>query len=146
MYTIGEVAEMFSLPVSTLRYYDKEGFFPHMERRGGKRIFSVREIEALRIIECLKRSGMEIKDIRQFMQWCEEGSETYPQRRELFSHQRERLDAEIARLQHARAILDYKCWYYDRAMADGNEEYLHSLTPDKVPEELRQAFMDIHAE
>lgn len=67
MYSIGKVSEMFGLPVSTLRYYDKEGLFPDMMRVSGVRKFSDRELETLRVIECLKKSGMEIKDIRQFI-------------------------------------------------------------------------------
>lgn len=67
---------MFHLPVSTLRYYDKEGLFPEMERVSGIRRFGEREIEALRVIECLKKSGVEIKDIKVFMEWCREGSST----------------------------------------------------------------------
>ncbi|HCT16945.1 MAG TPA: MerR family transcriptional regulator, partial [Ruminococcaceae bacterium] len=89
MYSIGQVSEKFSMPVSTLRYYDKEGLFPHMERSSGIRQFSDRELEALHIIECLKKSGLEIKDIKQFMVWCTEGSSTYPQRHELFVRQKE---------------------------------------------------------
>ena len=50
MYTIGQVSAMFNLPVSTLRYYDKEGFFPNLERKGNIRYFSDNELEALRII------------------------------------------------------------------------------------------------
>ena len=69
MYTIGQVSEMFGLPISTLRYYDKQGLFPGMERISGIRKFSEKEIETLRVIECLKRSGLEIKDIKQFMDW-----------------------------------------------------------------------------
>ena len=57
MYTIGQVAQMFGLPVSTLRYYDKEGLFPEMRRVSGIRQFSEKEIEALRVIECLKKIG-----------------------------------------------------------------------------------------
>ena len=72
MYTIGQVAEMFGLPISTLRYYDKQGLFPNMERVSGIRRFSDQEIDALRVIECLKKAGMEIKDIQQFMDWCAE--------------------------------------------------------------------------
>ena len=64
MYSIGQVAEMFGLHISTLRYYDKQGLFPNMERVSGIRKFSEAEIEALRVIECLKKAGMEIKDIR----------------------------------------------------------------------------------
>ena len=56
MYTIGQVSAMFDLPVSTLRYYDKEGFFPNLERKGNIRYFSDNELEVLRIIECLKKS------------------------------------------------------------------------------------------
>ena len=63
MYTIGQVSEMFGLPISTLRYYDKQGLFPEMERESGIRKFSDTELEALRVIECLKKSGLEIKDI-----------------------------------------------------------------------------------
>ena len=63
MYTIGQVSEMFGLPISTLRYYDKQGLFPEMERVSGIRKFSDTELEALRVIECLKKSGLEIKDI-----------------------------------------------------------------------------------
>ena len=45
MYTIGQVSEMFGLPISTLRYYDKQGLFPGMERISGIRKFSGKEIE-----------------------------------------------------------------------------------------------------
>ena len=65
MYTIGQISEMFNLPISTLRYYDKEGLFPQMQRQSGIRKFSENEVEALRVIECLKASGLEIKDIKQ---------------------------------------------------------------------------------
>ena len=58
MYTIGQVSEMFHLPISTLRYYDKEGLFPYLERTSGIRRFSQREIDALHLIECLKRAGV----------------------------------------------------------------------------------------
>ena len=67
MYSIGQVAEMFGMPISTLRYYDKQGLFPNMERVSGIRKFSEAEIEALRVIECLKKAGMEIRDIKQLM-------------------------------------------------------------------------------
>ena len=64
MYTIGQVSEMFDLPVSTLRYYDKEGLFPGMQRTSGIRQFDEEQLEAIRVIECLKKSGLEIRDIK----------------------------------------------------------------------------------
>lgn len=65
MYSIGEISKMFQLPISTLRYYDKEGLFPHLKRVNGVRQFSESEIETLRVIDCLKRSCLEIKDIKE---------------------------------------------------------------------------------
>lgn len=88
MYTIGQVSEMFNLPVSTLRYYDKEGLFPAIQRASGIRQFSDTEIAALKLIECLKKSGLEIRDIKQFMEWCQEGSQTYELRKQLFERQK----------------------------------------------------------
>lgn len=136
MYTIGQVAEMFELPISTLRYYDKEGLFPEMKRVSGIRQFSEKEIEALRVIECLKRSGLEIKAIKQFMQWCTQGSSTYALRKELFEKQRAKVENEIERMNKVLDLLKFKCWYYEQAIKDGNEERLSSLSPDDMPKLL----------
>ena len=76
MYTIGQVSKATGLPVSTLRYYDKEGLFPHLERKGYVRKFSDTELEEVKIIECLKRSGLEIKAIRQCFPGVSQGSNT----------------------------------------------------------------------
>ena len=144
MYTIGQVSEMFSLPISTLRYYDKEGLFPQMERSSGIRRFSERELEALRVIECLKRSGLEIKEIKQFMQWCAEGSGTYPQRHELFVQQMETVKAEMSRLEKTLDMLRFKCWYYEQAIQDGSEDRLKALIPDHLPDGIRKAYENAH--
>lgn len=144
MYTIGEVSKLFDLPVSTLRYYDKQGLFPNIERVSGIRKFQDTELEALRVIECLKRSGLEIKDIKQFMDWCVEGASTYPQRKELFEKQKERLEAEIAHMNQVLDMLKFKCWYYEQAMQDGNEERLKRLLPDRLPEEIQVLYDNAH--
>ena len=99
MYTIGQVSEMFNLPVSTLRYYDKEGLFPAIQRTSGIRQFSDTEIAALKLIECLKKSGLEIRDIKQFMEWCQEGSQTYELRKQLFERQKAAVEKEMEKMQ-----------------------------------------------
>lgn len=140
MYTIGQVSEMFGLPVSTLRYYDKEGLFPGMERRNGIRRFGETEVEALRVIECLKASGLEIKDIKRFIQWCAEGPSTYPQRKELFERRRAVVLEEMERLRRTLAMLDFKCWYYDTAIEDGGEERLSAMMPDRLPPKVQALY------
>lgn len=144
MYSIGQVSEMFGLPVSTLRYYDSEGLFPNMMRVSGIRKFSDRELETLRVIDCLKKSGMEIKDIKQFMEWCSMGKETYPQRRAMFQRQKESIEAEIERMNRALDMLKYKCWFYDQAMKGVPEEEIREMVPDCMPEEVRKAYANAH--
>ena len=144
MYTIGQVAEMFGLPISTLRYYDKQGLFPRMQRVSGIRSFSETEIEALRVIECLKKAGMEIKDIRQFMDWCVEGAATYPQRKALLEEQKAHVEAEIERMNRTLDMLKYKCWYYTQAIKDGGEDAIPAMIPDRLPEDIRLAYENSH--
>ena len=146
MYTIGEVAEMFGLPISTLRYYDKQGLFPNLVRESGIRKFSDNEIESLRVIECLKKSGLEIKDIRQFMEWCTEGASTYSNRLELIQKQKERIEAEILQLNKSLDMLKFKCWYYEQLVRDGNEEEIHAMIPDCLPEDVQKAYQNSHGE
>ena len=144
MYTIGQVSEMFNLPISTLRYYDKEGLFPEIKRTSGIRKFDEKEIEALRMIECLKKSGMEIKDIKQFMEWCSQGNQTYEQRLKLFLKQKETVEAEIRRMQKALDMIRFKCWYYELAITDGNEERIREMIPDHLPEEIQKLYDNAH--
>ena len=146
MYTIGQVAEMFHLPISTLRYYDKEGLFPDMERVSGIRKFSDKEIEALRVIDCLKKSGLEIKQIKQFMEWCAQGSSTYPLRKTLFLQQKETVEKEIRKLEKTLAMLRFKCWYYEQAIKDGNEEGIKAMMPDHLPKEIQALYDIAHAD
>ena len=144
MYSIGQVAEMFGLPISTLRYYDKQGLFPNMERMSGIRKFGDTEIEALRVIESLKKAGMEIKDIRQFMDWCVEGPSTYPQRKALFEEQRVHMEAELEQMNRTLDMLKFKCWYYEQAIRDGNEEKLAAMIPDELPKDIRAIYDSSH--
>ena len=144
MYTIGQVSKMFNIPVSTLRYYDKEGLFPSIKRESNIRKFDDSELETLRIIDCLKKSGMEIKDIRRYMELCSKGNSTYPERKALFDKQRESVENEIKRLEKTLDMLKFKCWYYEQAIADGNEEHIKEMLPDKLPSDIQAVYDNAH--
>ena len=106
MYTIGQVSEMFDLPVSTLRYYDKEGLLPFVGRSsGGIRVFEEKDFEWLRIIECLKKTGMSLKDIREYIELAMQGDATIAQRLEMFRKQKAVLEARMAELQQTMDTL-----------------------------------------
>ena len=140
LYSIGEVSARFGLPVSTLRYYDREGLLPGVQRlNGGIRRFDESSLEALRVIECLKKSGMALRDIRQFMLWCREGPATYRQRLELFEKRRAELEQQLEHLQQTLAMIDFKRWYYTQALRDGNEDFAAAI-PDGLPEDVRALY------
>ena len=105
MYSIGQVSEMFGIPVSTLRYYDKEGLFPNLERLGSTRRFGEDELELLRVIDCLKKTGLEIRDIKRFVDMVQEGPSTYAARKELFEARKVQAEEEIERMQKALAMV-----------------------------------------
>ena len=144
MYTIGQLSKMFDLPVSTLRYYDKEGLFLDLQRTSGIRKFNDRQVEALRVIECLKKSGLEIKDIRQFMKWCDEGPSTYQKRKDMFEKQKENIEAEMEKLNRTLSMIKFKCWYYEQALKDGSEEKIQQMIPDKLPEDIQELYDEAH--
>lgn len=144
MYTIGQISEMFDIPVSTLRYYDREGLFPDMQRSSGIRKFTEKEIDILRVIECLKKSGLELKDIRQFMNWCSEGSQTYEKRYDLLQKRKAAMEDELEQMKNALDMICFKCWYYEQAMKDGNEERINKMLPDKLPEKIQAMYDHAH--
>ena len=92
VYTVGEMAKSLGIPSSTLRYYDKEGLLPFVERSSsGIRVFHEKDYEWLQIINCLKKTGMSIKDIRKYIILAIEGDRTIDERLELFKNQRKAL-------------------------------------------------------
>lgn len=119
-YSIGEVSEMLNISISTLRYYDKEGLLPLVNRTGGNiRVFDETDIECLKMIECLKTTGLQLKEIKLFFQWCEEGDATIEKRYKLFMEQKEKTERQIAHLQTALDRVNYKCEYYRLAKERG---------------------------
>lgn len=140
MYTVGEMAKLLKVQPSTLRYYDKEGLLPFVERSsGGMRMFQEKDYEWLQVITCLKNTGMPIKDIRHFIEMAMAGDETIEERLQLFLRQREAVKAQMAALQETLAMLDFKCWYYETAKAAGTTAVPRNMKIEEVPEPLREA-------
>ena len=122
-YTIKDAARIMGVPTSTIRYYDKEGLLPFVERlASGYRIFTEKDIATLRIIDCLKKTGMSIKEIRQFSSWLEQGDSSLQQRYDMFLERRRVVKQQMAELQKILDTVNYKCWYYETAIAEKKEK------------------------
>ena len=144
MYTIGEISNKFNLSISTIRYYDKEGLFPNVERKNGIRQFSNSDVESILIIECLKKSGMQIKEIKRFLDWCNQGDGTLQKRYKMFIDQKEKVLSQIAELEKALNLINYKCWYYQEACKQGTDKNIKNLDIKDMPVQIQNLYRQIH--
>ncbi|WP_050183958.1 MerR family transcriptional regulator [Domibacillus robiginosus] len=129
-YSISEAAKELNLTVYTLRYYDKEGLMPFVERTpSGTRLFKESDIGALKIIQCLKSTGMPIKDIKHFIDWCSDGDPTLQQRYDMFMERKASVEAQMEELKKTMEVIEHKCRYYKTALDAGTEDIYKS---DKV--------------
>ncbi len=139
VYTVGEMAKRLDIPASTLRYYDKEGLLPFVERSsGGIRMFRETDIEWLQVIRCMKKAGMSVKDIRQYIEMALQGDDTIDLRLHMFLRQREVLQQQMAELQKTMAMVDYKCWFYETAKAAHSTDVPRDLPMSAVPEKFQE--------
>ena len=137
-YTVGEIARLLNVAPSTLRYYDKEGLLPFVERSsGGIRMFKEEDLSALEIIECLKKTGMPITGIREFMDLCMKGDSTIDERLALINRQYEVMLEQQKQMQATMHMLEYKQWYYTTAREAGTCDIHQNMPLENVPEEFR---------
>lgn len=138
IYTVGEMAKALHVAPSTLRYYDKEGLLPFVERsEGGIRMFKDSDFEWLSIIECLKKTGMPIKEIKHFIDWCMEGDSSIEQRLELIDRQREAVKQQMKQMQETLDMLEYKHWYYETAKKAGTCDVHKNMSEKDIPKKYR---------
>lgn len=121
-YTIRQVAERIGLTVPTLRYYDKEGLLPFVDKKpNGTRVFKDEDFEGLAIITCLKNSGVPIKDIKKYMDLCAKGDSTLKGRLEIFLERKESVEKQMEELNKIMETIKHKIWYYETAIEAGTE-------------------------
>ncbi|WP_251865678.1 MerR family transcriptional regulator [Enterococcus malodoratus] len=98
-YTIKEVAEKFDLTISTIRFYDKKGLLPFVAKNdSGYREFTESDLNFIHTICCLKNTGMPIHNIKQYIEYCMDGSKTIPQRKALLQTHKEEVLRQQAQL------------------------------------------------
>ncbi|MDN6129423.1 MAG: MerR family transcriptional regulator, partial [Tetragenococcus halophilus] len=122
-YSVGQVAKKLEISTHTLRYYDKMGLLPFVERDdSGNRVFKEKDFLMLNTVDCLKKTGMELKEIKQYIDWCNQGMETVEDRYKLFLDKRKTVLAEINELEEMLETIDYKCNFYKNAIESNTLE------------------------
>jgi len=119
-YTIGEISKRTGLTISQLRFYDKEGLMPYVKRNAsGNREFTESDAQFLGIITCLKRSGVPLKRIRQFVGWVMQGDSTIDARLDFMRDQKKYLEQQMDELEECMRVVKGKIEYYEIAAQAG---------------------------
>lgn len=140
-YTISDVAEKMGVSIYTLRFYDKEGLLPFVERVNGRRVFTEKDFAWLRVLNCLKNTGMPLKDIKRYFELVQEGDKSLQARYDIILAQKDVIYEQMRQLECSLKELEYKEWYYRTAIEAGTES-IHegrpcsaSFEPDQIPQE-----------
>ena len=122
-YSIGEVAKKTGLSTYTLRFYEKEGLLPNIRKNSaGLRRFSDDDLGWLAILDCLKSTGLPLKEIKRYFELSKLGDATLRERMQIFERQKNRLEEQIKVLQRNMEKINFKIKYYQAALRDGEKE------------------------
>ena len=131
-YTTAKAAEKIGISAHTLRFYDKEGLLPNVGRdEHGNRRFTDNDLQWLSLLQCLKNTGMSLKDIKRFAECTTIGDDTIDERLALFESQTENVKCQIAELKRYLNLLEYKLAFYQKAKALGSVE---AVNLPQIPE------------
>lgn len=126
-YTISEVAQKMGVSAHTLRFYDKEGLLPNVDRVNGRRVFKDKDFAWLRVLNCLKNTGMPLKEIHRYLELCKLGDNSLNDRLKLLLDQKENIENQIKFLEYNMKELKYKIWYYEKAIEAGTEKFMKDI-------------------
>ena len=120
-----EVSEQSGLSVDTLRYYEKIGLLPAVNRTdGGVRDYSDLDVRRVNFIKCMRTAGLPIDVLIQYYALVQQGDETIEARKEILQDQRHKVVAKMAELQETLDLLDYKIRVYENAVLKVEKEII----------------------
>jgi len=118
-YSISQVGERTGYSADTLRFYEKAGLLPGVKRRGGRRVYTEMNLLAVKLIGCLKKTGMPIAEIAEFMRLTTKGDETVTKRLDMMRKREIAAKAQLAEIQASLSHIEFKVWYYETAAKEG---------------------------
>jgi DNA-binding transcriptional MerR regulator len=117
-YSIKEVGEKFNISSYTLRYYEREGLIPSVQRNdSGRRVYTDIDLGWLQLVCCMRATGMSISYIKNYVNLCTNGNDTLPERRKIMLEQKEIIKEEIKKYTELLELVDMKLDYYDEKIS-----------------------------
>ena len=127
MYTMMQVCREVGMTYQTLKYYCNEGLIPNVKRdNNNRRIFDEKDVKWIKDLTCLKKCGMSIHEMKEYLDLCMQGESTIISRKEMLRKKQETLRASIKELEDSVAYIDWKQNFYDEVLS-GKRPYVSNL-------------------
>ena len=127
MYTMMQVCRKLDMTYQTLKFYCNEGLVPNVKRdANNRRVFDERDVRWIKDLNCLKKCGLSIQEMKDYLALCLQGEETIRTRKEMLARKQEELRRSIKELEDSVAYIDWKQNFYDEVLS-GKRPYVSNL-------------------
>ena len=127
MYTMMQTCKETGLTYQALKFYCNEGLIPNVKRdKNNRRVFDERDLKWIKDLVCLKKCGMSIQEMKEYLALCLQGESTIPKRKEMLTQKQEALRSSIHQLEASVAYIDWKQNFYDEVLS-GKRPYVSNL-------------------
>ena len=131
LYTMMQVCKETGMTYQALKFYCNEGLVPNVKRdKNNRRVFDERDVAWISSLTCLKKCGMSIQEMKEYLAMCLQGEASIPQRKEMLAQKQAALRETIQELQNSVAYIDWKQNFYDEVLS-GKRPYESNLIPVK---------------
>lgn len=131
MYTMMQVCRDLDMTYETLKYYCNEGLIPNVKRdNNNRRVFDKKNVKWIKDLTCLKKCGMSILEMKEYLELCLQGESTIVQRKEMLAKKREALLVSIKKLEDSVDYINWKQNFYDEVLS-GARPYVSNLIQTK---------------
>ena len=127
MYTMMQVCRELDMTYQTLKYYCNEGLIPNVKRdSNNRRVFDEKDVKWIKDLTCLKKCGLSILEMKEYLELCLAGESTIVQRKEMLVKKRDALLVSIKELEDSVDYIDWKQNFYDEVLS-GARPYVSNL-------------------
>lgn len=127
MYTMMQVCRELDMTYQTLKFYCNEGLIPNVKRdKNNRRIFDEKDVKWIKDLACLKKCGLSIQEMKEYLELCLQGQSTIMRRKEMLKQKQEALRISIKELEDSVAYIDWKQNFYDEVLS-GKRSYTSNL-------------------
>ena len=127
LFTMMQVCKETNMTYQALKFYCNEGLIPNVKRdKNNRRVFDKRDVAWIKSLTCLKKCGMSIQEMKEYLDLCLQGEETIPRRKVMLAQKQEALRETMRELQESIAYIDWKQNFYDEVLS-GKRPYESNL-------------------